>query len=102
MGSCRRRLEHRELVGNLELAGAEAVERRGAAARAARLSPAAGRLQEAAANEDALEVRRRDLVAERGGVDVAELREREVGRREREARVRVGQLGAQPLAAGEH
>ena len=48
--------------------------------------------------EHALEVRRRDVVAERRRVDVAELVEREGRRREREADVRVRQLAAQPVA----
>ena len=39
---------------------------------------------------------------ERGGVEVAQLGERERGGREREADVRVGELAAQALARGEH
>ena len=61
----------------------------------------ARRLEHAAPHEHALEVRRRDVVPERGRVDVAELAEREGLRREREADVRVRELRPEPLAAGE-
>ena len=68
--------QRRERVGDLELARAEAVDRRGPAAAppgcAARPSARA-----AAAEQDALEVRRRHGVAERRGVDVAQLARRE-------------------------
>ena len=58
-------------------------------------APLADPLQDAAAKEHALEVRGRDVVAQRGDVDLAELRDRECVGREREAEVRVGELGAQ-------
>src|SRR5439155_15154869 len=58
-----------------------------------------GRIEDVAADEHALEVRRRDLVAERGGVEVAELRDREQRRREGEADVRVRQLRAETVAS---
>src|SRR5207245_3074635 len=61
----------------------------------------ARRLEDAAPQEHALQVRRRDLVAERRGVEVAELGDREGRRREREAEVRVRELRAEPGAAGE-
>ena len=51
--------------------------------------------------EHAAQVRRRHLVAERGDVDLAQLGERERGRREGEAGVRVGELSAQALARRE-
>ena len=56
---------------------AEAVDLGRTPARAARLAPRAGRLEHVAAQEHALQVRRRDVVAERGGVEVAQLGERE-------------------------
>ena len=93
--------EDREGVGDLQLPRAEAEERSRTAARRAGGAPAAGGLEHVPPQEDALQVRRRDVVAERGGVDLAELRDREGLRCEREARVRVGQLRVQPLARGE-
>ena len=96
-----RRAQHGERVGHLEQAGAEPVELgRSAAGGAVRAAPADG-LDRAAAQEDPLEVRRGDLVAERGLVDVAELGERERFGREREADVRVRELPAQAIASGE-
>src|SRR5436190_10546886 len=93
--------QNRELVRDLEALRAEPVERGRPAARAARLSPLARRREHAPAEEHALEVRRRDVVPERGDVDLAQLRQREARRGEREARVRVRELRAQPVAAGE-
>ena len=57
-------------------------------------------LEEPAAQQDALEVRRRHRVAERGRVQIAQLRHREGRRREREAEVRIRELAAQALAGG--
>ena len=65
-----RRAQHRELIGDLELRRAETEERRRPAAGVARLSALAGRLEHTAPDEHALEVRRRDVVSERGRVDV--------------------------------
>ena len=67
-----------------------------------RLAPRPRRPEHVPAQEDALEVRRRDVVAERGGVEVAQLGEREGVRCEREADVGVRELAAQALACGEH
>ena len=53
------------------------------------------RLEDAAAEQDALEVRGRDVVAEGGDVDRAQLGQCEDLRREREAHVRVRELGPQ-------
>ena len=61
----------------------------------------AGRLEHPATHEHALEVRRRQFVAERRRVDVSQLSHRERLRREREADVRVRQLRPQPLTTGE-
>ena len=80
---------------------AEAEKRGGPAAGPARLTPLAGRLEHTAAHEHALKVRRRDVEAERCGVDVTELAEGERLGREREADVRVRELGPEPLAPGE-
>ena len=66
---------------------------------AAGLATLAGRLENAASHEHALEIRRGEVVAERGRVDVAELAQRECLRREREADVRVGELRPQSVAA---
>ena len=95
------RAQHRELVGDLEVGRAEAEDLRRPSARAAggRRSPVGD--EHAAPQEDALEVGRGDLVAERRRVEVAELRDGEGLGREREAEVRVGELRAQALAAGE-
>src|SRR5581483_7870957 len=91
-----------ELVRDLQLPPPEAVEGGGAAARRAGLAACAGRLEHPPAEEHALEVRRRDLVAERRAVEVAELRDRERRGCEREPDVRVRELAAQPLAGREH
>ena len=79
------------LIGEGELLG-------GTPAGPARVAAAARRHERTAADEHALEVRRRDVVAERRRVDVAELVQREGRRREREADVRVRQLAAQAVA----
>ena len=76
-----RRAQHREGVGDFELARAS-EQRRRAAARSSRFTALSGRLEDAALDEDSVEVRRRDVVAERGGVVLAQLRERELVRRE--------------------
>ena len=69
--SRRRRAQHRELVGDLERPRAEAVERR----RPAADGPGSRRVPVGTSrwrrSEHALEVRRRDVVAERGAVEVA-------------------------------
>src|SRR5262245_42359011 len=96
------RPERGERVGDREPRVAEAVDLGRAPAGAARGTPVAGRLDHRAPLEDALEVRRRHLVPERRGVDLAELGERERRRSEREARVRVRQLPAEALAPREH
>ena len=62
------------------------------------VAAAARRHERAAPHEHALQVRRRDVVAERRRVDVAELVEGEGRRREGEADVRVRELAAQPIA----
>src|SRR5689334_8502337 len=95
----RRRAEDRKLIGYLEAPGAEAEDRRRSAAAAAGGAALARRLDHAPAQQDALEVRRRDVVPEGGGVELAELRDRERPRREREADVRVRELCPQALAA---
>ena len=65
-----------------------------------RAAPADG-LDRAAPEEDALQVRGRDLVSERRLVDVAELGERERRRCQREADVRVRELATEPVATRE-
>src|SRR5437762_2149659 len=100
-GSAPWRPEHRELVRDLEPRRAEAEDRRRTAATPAGAAPLAGCLDDAAAKQDALEVRGRHVVSERGPIKLAELRDRELRRREREADVRVGELRAQALAAGQ-
>ena len=61
---------------------------------------AAGRrLDDAAAGQHPLQVGGRERVAERGGVDVAQLGDRERRGGQREADVGVGQLGPQPVPA---
>ena len=97
-----RRPQHGELVGDRELAAAEAEERGGTSAAAARLAALARRLEHVAAQQHALEVRRRHVVTESRGVEVAQLRDRERLGCEREAGVRVRELRAQALASGEH
>src|SRR5471030_2866940 len=52
--------------------------------------------------KDPLQVRRRDIVAERCAVEATELRDRECVRRQREAGVRVRELRTEPLPAREH
>ena len=66
-----------ERIGDLEPARAEAVERRGAAAGAAGIAPPARRLEHVPSQEHPLQVRRRDLVAERRDVEIAQLGDRE-------------------------
>ena len=81
------------------VAGSEAEQRRRPAARPARLPSPPGRLEDAAPDQDPVEVRRRDVVSERGSVQLAQLRERELVRREGEADVRVRQLRPQARQA---
>src|SRR5436309_12767466 len=100
-GSVPWRPEHRGLVRDLEPRRAEAEDRRRTAATPAGAAPLAGCLDDAAAKQDALEVRGRHVVSERGRIELAELRDSELRRREREADVRVGELRAQALAAGQ-
>src|SRR5471030_1736284 len=59
-----------ELVGHLEAPQPEAEQRRGAPARAAGRAAAVGALEHSPAHEYALEVRRREVVLERRGVDL--------------------------------
>jgi L-aspartate oxidase len=59
-------------------------------------------LDRSAPEEDPLEVRRRDLVSERGPVHVTELRERERLVGQGEGDVRVRELALETLAAGQH
>src|SRR5262249_46945411 len=94
----RRGAQDRELVCDLQLPRAEAHDRRRAAAASARGTPLTRGLDHPAAQQHALQVRRRDVVAERRSVEVPELRDRALRRREREADVRVRELCAQPLA----
>ena len=95
------RPERRERVGDLEQARAEAVDLGRAAACAPRAASRACRLEHVPPQQDPLQVGGRDVVPERGGVDLAQLREREGRRREGEAGVRVRELAAQPLPARE-
>jgi hypothetical protein len=90
------------LVRDLERRGREAEERRRSAAGAARRTHALDALEHAAADEHPLQVRRRDVVAECGHVYLAQLRDSEHGRREREADVRVGELASQPRLGRGH
>ena len=59
---------------------------------------ATGRDEHAAAGEHPLQVGRRDRVSQRGGVQLAQRGDRELGGSQRETEVGVGQLGAQPAA----
>ena len=72
-----RRAEGCELVRHLEPLGGEAEERGRAAARAARGAPLADPLQDAAPEQHTLQVRRRDVVAQRRDIDLAQLGDRE-------------------------
>ena len=60
-----------ELIGDLKLAPLEAIDRSRAATGRPGLAPAAHRDEQASPYEHALEVRRRDVVAERGAVVIA-------------------------------
>ena len=95
------RTQHCELVGDLELGACGNGRPRPAGRRPGPEAAARRSAQHAAAEQHALEVRGRDVVPERRRVQVAELRDRERRRREREAEIRVGELRAQALAAGE-
>ena len=75
--SGRRRAENGERVGDLEAGAREAVDGGRAAARPAGRARLAGRLQQAAPEQHALEVRGRYIVAERGAVEAPQLRDRE-------------------------
>ena len=92
------RSQHRERVRDLEPPRAEAEHRRGAPTRGTVCATPSGRLDRAAAHEDAFEVRRRDVVSERGLVDLGEFRERELPGSEREGDVRVRELPAEAFA----
>src|ERR1043165_7664648 len=94
--------QHRELVGDLQSARAEAVQLGRPTACAAGGAALAGRFEDAAAQEDSLEVRGRDLVPEGGDVDLPKLRERELRRSEREADVRVRELRGRAVRGREH
>src|SRR6185503_11866522 len=76
-----RRPEDRELVGHLEAPRAEPEHRGRAPAAGARCAALARRLDHAPAQQHALQVRRRDVVPERGGIELAELGDRERPRR---------------------
>src|SRR5262245_55212170 len=89
-----RRPEHGELIRDLELLRAKAEQcARATAVRPGRASAAGGN-EHIAADEDALEIRRRDVVTQRRAVDVAKLRDGELGGSERECDVRVRKLRA--------
>src|SRR5204863_1735584 len=94
-GSVPWRPQHGELVRDLEPRRAEAKDRCRPAAPAAGAAALAGRLDDSAPEQHALEVGRRDIVAERGRIEITELRDRELRRCEREADVRVRKLRAQ-------
>src|SRR5918996_5546404 len=96
-----RRAQDCELVRDLEVVGREAEDGGRASPGAARRAGLPRWLEQPAADEHTLEVGRRDVVAERRTVDLAELGDRERGRCEREADVRVRELPPQALAAGE-
>src|SRR5688500_19830784 len=78
-----------ERVRDLEPPRAEAVDLGGPAAGASGPAPFARRLEDVAPEQHSLQVRGRDVVAQRGGVDVAQLRERECRRREQIGRAHV-------------
>src|SRR6516225_383764 len=65
------------------------------------MPPFAGVLDQLSAQEDTLEIRRSDVMAQRRGVDVAELGKGEARRRERKAEVRVRELRAEAVARAE-
>ena len=73
------RTERCEGIRDLELTYAEPVYLGRPAAGASRLAPRARRLEHVAPQQHALQVRRRDVVAEGGGIEVAQLGERERG-----------------------
>src|SRR2546422_3892949 len=73
----RGRPQHGELVRDLDAPRAEAEERGWAAASRAGWAPRARSLDHAAPQQDAVQVRRRDVVPQRRGVEVPELRDRE-------------------------
>ncbi len=87
-------------MGDHQGPGPEPVERGWPAARVRRPGRRRGGLDDAAPGQHPLQVGGRDRVAERGGVDVPQLGDREGLRGQREADVGVGQLGAQPVAPG--
>ena len=93
-----RRPQGGERIGDRERLAGERELLGGTPAGPARVAAAARRHERTAADQHALEVRRRHVVAERRRVDVAELVQREGRRREGEADVRVRQLAAQPVA----
>src|SRR5439155_17498115 len=74
---CLRRPQHGELVGDLERARLEAEEGGRPAAGGARRAVLAGVGQDAPAEQHALQIRRRDLVAQRRHVPLPPLRDRE-------------------------
>src|SRR5918999_2269764 len=100
-GLATRRTEDGEGVRHLEAPRDEAVQRRRPAACGTRRTVPACRLQQAPAYENALQVGRRDRVAEGGGVDLAQLGDRKRLGSEREADVRVRQLRPEALPTGE-
>src|SRR5439155_17459310 len=97
-----RRAQHGELIRDLELWRPEAEERaRPAAGGTGRTLPAGG-LEHLTTQEHTLEVRRGDVVPESRRVEISQLGDGELVGPEREAKVRVRKLGAQPLSSGQH
>ena len=90
--------ERGEGIGDDQGPGREPVERGRPAAQRRGPGGAGRRLDDAAAGQDALQVGRRDRVADRRGVDVPQLGDRERRGGQREADIGVGQLGPQPVA----
>src|ERR1700752_654429 len=76
LGDCRRP-EDRELIRDLDRTRTEAGQRRGTAPSPPVVALLARVLEQPAAKEHALEVRRRHLVSQRGAVQVPELGHRE-------------------------
>src|SRR5438132_1105674 len=95
-GHCRRPQDG-ELIGDLQAWAAEAVNRRRSPASAPVAPPLTRVLEQAAPEQDALQVGRAHRMPERGRVEIAKLGERERPGREREAEIRVRELPAQPL-----
>src|SRR5918995_5581791 len=93
------RAQRGERVGDPQDVLGEAEDRGRAPARGAGGGGPTGGDEDAAAGQDTLQVGGRDAVPEGGGVEVAQLRDRELRGGEREADVGVGELGAQAVDA---